>query len=218
MNQGLIVSCQALENEPLHSSFIMAKMALAAKQGGAVGIRANSIDDIKAIQQEVNLPIIGIIKQNYDHLLPYITPTFLEVDALVSIGIDVIAMDATENQSEAFIKKVFSKYPKQKFMADISTIEEGLRAEKLGFHYIGTTLTGYTTQSEGFSNFDVLETLIQQCTVPVIAEGGFDTPEKARKALEMGAYSVVVGGAITRPQQITQTFSSEISKALYGKR
>lgn len=214
MKRGLIVSCQALVNEPLHSSFIMSKMALAAKQGGAIGIRANTVEDIKAIKSEVDLPVIGIIKQDYEHMIPYITPSMKEVDALVEANVEVIAMDATINQSEDFIREVFIKYPTQKFMADISTVEEGLRAETLGFHYIGTTLVGYTEQSQGLNNFEVLDILIKKCSVPVVAEGNFDTPEKARKALEMGAFSVVVGSAITRPQLITEKFNAEITKAL----
>lgn len=214
MKRGLIVSCQALPNEPLHSSFIMSKMALAAKQGGAVGIRANTVEDIMSIKGEVDLPIIGIIKQDYDDMVPYITPTMKEVEALVEANVEIIAMDATINQSEEFIREVFSKYPSQKFMADISTIEEGLRAEALGFHYIGTTLVGYTEHSKGLNNFEVLEALIKKCQTPIVAEGNFDTPEKARKALELGAFSVVVGSAITRPQLITKNFNDEIIKAL----
>ncbi|MCR1874362.1 N-acetylmannosamine-6-phosphate 2-epimerase [Paraclostridium bifermentans] len=214
MNKGLIVSCQALPDEPLYSSFIMGKMALAAKEGGAVGIRANTVADIKAIKAEVNLPIIGIIKQDYDNMIPYITPTMKEIDALVEENIHVIALDATINQSENFLKEVLNKYPNQKFMADISTIDEGLRAESLGFQFVGTTLVGYTEQSKNMNNFEVLSTLIEKCKIPVIAEGNFDTPEKARKALEMGAYSVVVGSAITRPQLITKRFAEEVNKAL----
>ena len=83
MEKGLIVSCQALENEPLHSSFIMGKMALAAYEGGAVGIRANSIEDIKEIKKNVNLPIIGIIKKDYENIIPYITPTMKEIEQLI---------------------------------------------------------------------------------------------------------------------------------------
>ncbi|MGL5558304.1 MAG: N-acetylmannosamine-6-phosphate 2-epimerase [Paraclostridium dentum] len=214
MNKGLIVSCQALPDEPLYSSFIMGKMALAAKEGGAVGIRANTVADIKAIKAEVDLPIIGIIKQDYDNMIPYITPTMKEIDALVEENIHVIALDATINQSENFLKEVLNKYPNQKFMADISTIEEGLRAESLGFQFVGTTLVGYTEQSKNMNNFEVLSTLIEKCKIPVIAEGNFDTPEKARKALEMGAYSVVVGSAITRPQLITKRFAEEVNKSL----
>ena len=214
MNKGLIVSCQALQDEPLHSAFIMSKMALAAKEGGAVGIRANGVEDIKAIKSEVDLPVIGIIKINYDGLKPYITPTMKEVEALVESKVDVVAVDATMDQTEEFLKSLKEKYPNQKFMADISTIEEGLRAEAIGFDYIGTTLVGYTDQSKGLNNFDVLEGLVEKCKKPVVAEGNFDTPEKARKALEAGAYTVVVGGAITRPQLITKKFSEEVNKAL----
>ena len=214
MNRGVIVSCQALADEPLHSSYIMSRMAVAAKEGGAIGIRANSVEDIVAIKKEVDLPIIGIIKIDYTGMVPYITPTMKEVDALVEIGVDIIALDATINQDEEFLKEIFKKYPSQKFMADISTIEEGLRADELGFHYVGTTLVGYTEQSKEMNNFEVLEGLIKKCKSKVIAEGNFDTPEKARKALENGAYAVVVGGAITRPQKITKKFNEEILKAL----
>lgn len=211
MEKGLIVSCQALENEPLHSSFIMGKMALAAYEGGAVGIRANSISDIKEIKNNVNLPIIGIIKKDYENLVPYITPTLKEVEELVEEGVDIIAVDATISQDEAFLKQIIEKYKNQKFMADISTYEEGIRADKLGFHYVGTTLIGYTEQSKGIEKFDVLQKLINDCqNAKVVAEGNFNTPEQARKAIDMGAYCVVVGSAITRPQLITKTFADAL--------
>ncbi|WP_300381151.1 N-acetylmannosamine-6-phosphate 2-epimerase [Clostridium sp.] len=214
IERGLVVSCQALDNEPLHSSYIMSRMAVAAKEGGAIGIRANSVEDIIEIKKEVNLPVIGIIKIDYEGIKSYITPTMKEIDNLVATGVDVIALDATINQDEEFLKEIFIKYPNQQFMADISTIEEGLRAGELGFHYVGTTLVGYTEQSKGSNNFEILEVLIEKCKGKVIAEGNFDTPEKARKALEKGAYAVVVGSAITRPQLITKTFNDEVIKAL----
>lgn len=214
INRGLIVSCQALPDEPLHSSYIMSRMAVAAKEGGAIGIRANTVEDILAIKKEVDLPVIGIIKIDYEGMVPYITPTMKEVDALVEAGVDIVALDATINQDEEFLKEIFKKYPSQKFMADVSTAEEGIRADRLGFYYVGTTLVGYTEQSKEMNNFEVLETLIEKCKSKVIAEGNFDTPEKARKALEQGAYAVVVGGAITRPQQITKKFNDEVLKAL----
>ena len=214
MKKGLIVSCQALPEEPLHSPFIMSKMALAAKEGGAVAIRANGVEDIKAIKKEVDLPIIGIIKINYPNIKPYITPTMKEIEELLAINVDVIALDATIDQEEEFLKSLKRIYPNQKFMADISTVEEAVRAEFLGFDYIGTTLVGYTDQSKNLNNFDVLEALVEKCKKPIVAEGNFDTPEKARKALDMGAYTVVVGGAITRPQLITKKFVEEINKSL----
>jgi len=212
MKKGLIVSCQALKEEPLHSPFIMGKMALAAKMAGAVGIRANGVEDIKAIKKEVDLPIIGIIKKDYDNMKSYITPTEKELKELIKTKIDIIALDATFDADLELLKSLKSLYPNQKFMADISTLEEGIRAEELGFDYIGTTLVGYTDQSKGVNNFDVLKKLIENCKTPIIAEGNFDTPEKARKALELGAYTVVVGGAITRPQLIAKKFVDELNK------
>jgi len=214
VSRGLIVSCQALEHEPLHSSYIMSRMAVAAKEGGAIGIRANSVEDIIEIKKVVDLPVIGIIKIDYPGMKPYITPTMKEVDALVGAGVDILALDATIDQDEEFLKEVLKKYPNQKFFADISTIEEGLRADELGFDYIGTTLVGYTDHSKEMNNFEVLKALVEKCKAKVIAEGNFDTPEKAKKAIEMGAHAVVVGNAITRPQLITKKFNEEVIKAL----
>lgn len=206
MRRGVIVSCQALPQEPLHSSFIMGRMAKAAAEGGAVGIRANGIEDIREIKKIVDLPIIGIIKRDYDHIRSYITPTRRELELLVEEGVDVIALDATINADMELLKTLKREYPDQKFMADISTAEEGIRAEKLGFDYVGLTLVGYTEHSRGLNNFEVLKELVSKCKVPVVAEGNFNTPEKVRWALEMGAYTVVVGSAITRPQLITKKF------------
>ncbi|MEC0254760.1 N-acetylmannosamine-6-phosphate 2-epimerase [Paenibacillus lautus] len=214
MKRGLIVSCQALPGEPLHSSFIMGRMAIAAAESGAVGIRANSVEDIEEIKKQVELPIIGIIKKDYPGMQSFITATMTEVDALVGTGVEIIAVQATMDQDEAFLQSIFTKYPSQKFMADISTTEEGLRAERLGFHYIGTTLIGYTPQSQHVEKFTVLEELIKQCKKPVIAEGNFNTPEQAAKAIEMGAYCVVVGSAITRPQIIAKWFSNAVNEIL----
>jgi N-acylglucosamine-6-phosphate 2-epimerase len=214
VSRGLIVSCQALEHEPLHSSYIMSRMAVAAKEGGAIGIRANSVEDIIEIKKVVDLPVIGIIKIDYPGMKPYITPTMKEVDALVGAGVDILALDATIDQDEEFLKEVLKKYPNQKFFADISTIEEGLRADELGFDYIGTTLVGYTDHSKEMNNFEVLKALVEKCKAKVIAEGNFDTPEKAKKAIEMGAHAVVVGSAITRPQLITKKFNEEVIKSL----
>lgn len=213
IKSGLIVSCQALPEEPLHSSFIMARMALAAMQGGAIGIRANSVEDILEIKKIVSLPIIGIIKKVYADRKPYITPTYTEIAALSDVGTDIIALDATFEQDEAFLKSLRATYPNQEFMADISTVEEGLRADYLGFDYIGTTLVGYTDQSKGTDKFDVLRALVKSCGHHIIAEGNFNTPPKAAIAKALGAYAVVVGSAITRPQYITKQFAEAIDIA-----
>lgn len=216
LKNGLIVSCQALEDEPLHSSFIMGRMALAAKMAGAVGIRANTVSDIKEIKKNVDLPIIGIIKKDYDNSEVYITPTMDEIDELVAEGVEIIATDGTNSKRpkneglEDFYKEIRKKYPHIKLMADCSTVEEALRTDKLGFDYIGTTLVGYTDQSKNdkidADDFKILREIIEKCDHPVIAEGNIDSPEKAKRVLELGALTVVVGGAITRPQNIAKKF------------
>ncbi|MDU5105214.1 N-acetylmannosamine-6-phosphate 2-epimerase [Clostridium sp.] len=222
INKGLIVSCQALEDEPLHSSFIMGKMAKAAIQGGAVGIRANSKEDIIEIKRSVDTPIIGIVKRDYEDSDIYITPTMREVDELMEAGVDIIALDATnrlrpDNTTlEVFIEKIREKYNDILLMADCSTYEEAINANKLGFDFIGTTLVGYTEESKGIhindNDFELIRNIINSVSKPVIAEGNIDTPEKARRVLELGCYSVVVGSIITRPQVITKKFINEINK------
>lgn len=175
IQNSLIVSCQALEDEPLHSSLIMSKMALAAKMGGAKGIRANSVQDIHEIKKEVDLPIIGIIKKDYEDTDIYITTTMKEVDALVAEGVDIIAMDATmqlrpHNQTiTEFFKEVKAKYPHQLFMADCSTVEEAIHADNIGFDFIGTTLVGYTPQSQNSridaNDFKIIREIVRMLSI-----------------------------------------------------
>ncbi|MCI5839275.1 MAG: N-acetylmannosamine-6-phosphate 2-epimerase [Peptoniphilaceae bacterium] len=219
---NLIVSCQALDDEPLHSSYIMSKMALAAKVGGAKGIRSNSVEDIKAIREEVSLPIIGIIKRNYDDAEIYITPTMKEVDELMQVKPEIIALDATTSKRpggeslDDFVKKIREKYPEQKLMADCSTLQEMIHADEIGFDFIGTTLVGYTTQSKNLkiedNDFELIRNALSKIKYPMIAEGNIDTPKKARRVLDLGCFSVVVGSIITRPQLITKRFVDEIKK------
>ncbi|UPM52503.1 N-acetylmannosamine-6-phosphate 2-epimerase [Gottfriedia acidiceleris] len=213
---GLVVSCQALEDEPLYSSEIMKRMADAACRGGAVGIRANGVEDIKAIKSYIDLPIIGIIKREYKDSKVYITPTMKEVEELVESGADLIAIDATNRLRPDgiklinFMEQIKKRFPNQKWMADCATLQECLTAEALGFDCVGTTLYGYTEETEGkklyHNDFEFLKQVVSTVNVPVIAEGNVNTPEMAVTALKYGAYSVVVGGAITRPQQITERF------------
>ncbi|TFJ92478.1 N-acetylmannosamine-6-phosphate 2-epimerase [Lentibacillus salicampi] len=216
LRQKLIVSCQALEDEPLHSPFIMSKMALAAKQGGASGIRANTVQDIRAIKQEVALPIIGIIKKDFANSGVFITPTIHEVEELYREGVDIIAFDATGQERpdgksfREFFSDIKDKYPDQLFMADISTLEEAIGAEKAGVDIVASTLAGYTPYSKDTVPMNLLAELMEYLSVPVIAEGNFDSPDKVNKALQLGAHTVVVGSAITRPQIITEKFSQAV--------
>lgn len=215
---GLIVSCQALETEPLYDSYIMSKMAWAAYLGGAVGIRANTVVDIKAIKERVDLPVIGIIKQIYPDSDVYITPTMKEVDALVDVGCEIIAVDATNRLRpngktfEEFFKEVRAKYPNQLFMADTSCFDEGRLAEELGCDLIGTTMAGYTPYTKGTSlpDYTLMSRYVNDLNSPVIAEGGIWSPDELKKAIDLGVHSAVIGTAITRPMDITRRFVNAI--------
>ncbi|HJG82037.1 MAG TPA: N-acetylmannosamine-6-phosphate 2-epimerase [Lacrimispora saccharolytica] len=219
----LIVSCQALPEEPLHSSFIMGRMALAAMQGGASGIRANTKEDIAEIRRNVDLPIIGIVKRDYADSQVYITPTMKEIEELMEVKPEIIAVQAGIEQRpegktlDEFYREIREKYPNQPLMADCSTVEEAIHADQLGFDFIGTTMVGYTEQSRGdrieANDFEIIRTILEKVTHPVIAEGNINTPEKAKRVIELGCFSVVVGSIITRPQVITKTFTD----ALAGK-
>lgn len=216
----LIVSCQALPHEPLHSSYIMGRMAVAAKEGGARGIRANTKEDIGQIKSEVDLPVIGIVKRDYDDSKVYITPTMKEIEELMEVGPEIIAMDATGalrpggKTLDAFFTEVKERYPDQLFMADCSTVEEALHADELGFDFIGTTMVGYTEQSANLkienNDFEIIREILEKAKNPVIAEGNINTPEKVKRVIELGCYSVVVGSIITRPQLITKAFAEAL--------
>ncbi|WP_068268072.1 N-acetylmannosamine-6-phosphate 2-epimerase [Caviibacter abscessus] len=212
----LIVSCQALSHEPLYleEMSIMPLMAKAAILGGACGIRANSFRDVSKIKEAVSVPVIGLIKKKYDNFPQHITVGIDEIDELVEAKADIIALDCTLRERfdgltiNEFIEKIKKKYPNILLMADISTLEEGINAYKAGVDFVGTTLSGYTpyTKNDPAPNFDLIKQLVESIPIPVIAEGRIHTPEQAKKMLDLGAYAVVVGGAITRPLEITERF------------
>lgn len=212
----LIVSCQALPNEPLYleEMSIMPLMAKAAILGGACGIRTNSYRDVSKIKETVSVPVIGLIKKKYENFPQHITVGMDEIDDLVEAKADIIALDCTLRERHdgltinEFIAKIKNKYPNILLMADISNLEEGINAYKAGVDFVGTTLSGYTpyTQNDPAPNFDLIKKLVKSIPIPVIAEGRIHTPEQAKKMLELGAYAVVVGGAITRPLEITERF------------
>ena len=217
---GLIVSCQALKTEPLYDSYIMSKMAWAAYLGGAVGIRANTVVDIKAIKEKVDLPVIGIIKEEYPDSDVYITPTMKEIDALVEIKCEIIALDATRRvrpngvELKDFFTEVRAKYPNQLFMADTSCFEEGELAEGLGFDLIGTTMAGYTPYTKGraLPDLELIREYSEMLSTPIIAEGGIWSPDDLVNVYKAGAFSAVCGTAITRPMDITKRFVKALER------
>lgn len=216
----LIVSCQALPVEPLYveEKSIMYLMARAAKQAGSPCIRTSSVRDVIAIKDETDLPVIGIIKINYEGYDSYITPTMKEIDELVAVDADIIALDCTMRTRgdgstiNDFIKQIKEKYSNILLMADISTFEEGVNAEACGVDFVGTTLSGYTDYSPKVDgpDLELVQKLSSTLHIPVIAEGKVHTPNHAVAMLKAGAFAVVVGGAITRPLEIATRFVTKI--------
>jgi len=216
---GLIVSCQALPGEPLHVPGLMARMAEAAEQGGAIGIRANGPDDIRDIKAAVRLPVIGLLKRDIPGSDIYITPELIDVQAIIAAGADIVAMDMTNREDRLERVVPLIRYCHEAgvaVMADISTVEEGLLAEELGADLISTTMSGYTSyspQQEG-PDLELVRRLAERLKKPLAAEGRIWSPAEAEAALAAGARYVVVGGAITRPQLITRKFADRLDQWL----
>ncbi len=211
----LIVSCQALEDEPLHGPSIMAKMATAAKIGGAAAIRANSPADIRAIKEAVDLPVIGLYKRGGSGV--FITPTFDDAAAIAEAGADIIALDCTDRQRpdgvclRDLLMRIHDEIGKPTF-ADVSALEEAQAAAEYGVAMAGPTLSGYIDgpPESAEPDYALLGAMISALPIPVIAEGRIHSPGQARQALDIGAWAVVVGSAITRPRTITARFVSAL--------
>ncbi len=218
---SLIVSCQAEKGEPLFGSETMAKMALAAVQAGAKGIRANGPQDVAAIKKVVNVPIIGIQKDR-SASGAFITIRRKDIDSLVKAGADLIAIDSTRRSRpeslEALFRHIRRNYPDVGIVADVADIEDAIKVAKLRPDYISTALSGYTdyTLERPKPDIELVKVISEELKIPVLAEGNYKTPELVRLALLNGAYAVVVGTYITRPQVITSDFVKAV-KDFEGK-
>lgn len=205
LRHGLIVSCQSPADSPLHEPLVIAAMAQAAMNQGAVGVRIDTPAHVEAVRrQSPTALIIGLWKQQLPESEVYITPQFHHAEAIASAGADIIAIDATLRQRpggetvDTLIARIHDELGKL-VMADVDTIESAIAAQKAGADLVGTTLYGYTTQTKHLSppGFDLLTQLVEQLSVPAICEGGIASPQMAQEALKLGAYAVVVGTAIT---------------------
>lgn len=201
---GLVVSCQAPASSPLHHPQVIAAMAAAAVQQGAIGVRIDSPSHIQAVRDRLSQPIIGLWKQVLPPSSVYITPQRHHADAVAQAGSDIIAVDATQRprpgqETLADLIRHIHTHLHKPVMADVDSLANALYAIEAGADCVGTTLFGYTeeTQMEPPPSLDLLRDMVEHCTVPVICEGGIASPEMARAALGAGAYAVVVGTAIT---------------------
>ena len=217
----IVVSCQATPGEPLYmkDQSIMYLMARAAKQAGAKMIRTSSVRDIVEIKEETGLPVIGLIKREYPGYTGRITMTMREVDECMEAMADIVSIDCTFNERGdgltpgEFLAKVKEKYPNIIIMADCATLEEAVAAYEAGADLVGSTMNGYTPQTrdcKGEPNYELVRDMVAALPCPVIAEGRVHTPEQARKMLQLGAWAVVVGGAITRPLEIATRFMDAV--------
>jgi N-acylglucosamine-6-phosphate 2-epimerase len=208
---GLVVSCQAPSGSPLRDPFVMSRIALAALAGGAVGLRVNGTEDIRAIRPLTPVPIIGLQKVLGERR-NIITPSLEAARGLVDAGADIVAIDATtEVLGSGFdLLSVVARELGCSIMADVSTLDEGLRAWDAGATVIGTTLSGYTPYTQPSAedpDIDLVRALAER-GLPVIAEGRYRSPAQMQAAFEAGALAVVVGGAITDPLSTTQRFAA----------
>lgn len=210
---GLVVSCQARENNPLHGPRFMAAMAAAAITGGAVGIRADGIDDISAIRATIgpDIPIMGISKYKMPDGSLFITPTAKSAEAIIAAGANLVALDATMRPrpgGETLTQVVEAIHAAGALaMGDCDTVEHARAAIECGVDAVGTTMSGYAGGPKlAGPDFDMITQLAGDTPIPVFAEGRVWTREDARRALDAGALFVVVGTAITNPQAITERF------------
>ncbi len=220
LKHGLIVSCQAEGDSPFNSPEGVTMFAKSAIAGGAAGIRSEGIEKTKMILNTVDVPVIGLIKSSFDDGSVKITGSFSDVDDLSFIGCPIIAVDGTFRKREGLTGPEFIHRIKSEFnaliMADIAKEDEAMECEQAGADIISTTLNGYTPETMKdkihSANFKLVKTLVKKIKKPVIAEGRINSPEAAKKMIELGAYAVVVGTAITRPHIITGWFVDAIKR------
>ncbi|MFN7415126.1 MAG: N-acetylmannosamine-6-phosphate 2-epimerase [Dolichospermum sp.] len=215
--KGLIVSCQAPVNSPLHDPYVIAAMAQAAVNNGAVAVRIDTPSHIQAVREKVQVPIIGLWKQVITGSDVYITPQFHHAMAVSEAGADIIAIDATTrnrpgDEKLADIITLIHQQLNKPVMADVDTYEAAQLAVNAGADIVGTTLFGYTEATKNFSppGWELLTQIIENLDTFVICEGGVSSPQMARKALDLGADAVVVGGAITGIDLLVKAYNSAL--------
>jgi len=217
LRRGLIISCQAPVDSPLYDPAVIAAMAAAAANQGAAGVRIDTPAHVSAVRQRVSVPIIGLWKQVIPEFEVYITPQFDHAAAIAQAGADIIAIDATLRDRPAnetvstLIQRIHNDLGTL-VMADVDTLEAAIAAAAAGADLVGTTLYGYTTATKHLHppGFDLLSEMVKALTVPVVCEGGVTSPAMARQAIDLGAFAVVVGTAITGIDLQTKAYQAAL--------
>lgn len=215
INRGLIASCQPVDDGPMDKPEIVAAMAQAAVAGGAVGLRIEGIENLKAVRRLVNVPIIGIVKHDLPDSPVRITPFLQDIEALAAAGADIIAVDGTARPRPLTIESAVRKIKELNClaMADCANLAEGIYCRKLEFDIIGSTMSGYTGGEIPHEPDYRLVKDLKAAGCLVMAEGRYNTPELAKKAIEAGAYAVTVGSALTRLEHIVGWFADAVKSA-----
>jgi len=219
LKNKVIVSVQAMPDEPLYKEECINALMQSVVNGGASGLRVAGVRDVENAKKLFDVPVIGITKpdklpENWQKVV-YITPSIEDAKGLIEAGADIIAFDGTSRERKSNLKDLidYIKSNNRLAMADIATFEEGLNCQKLGANILSTTLSGYTKETlskPDEPDFELLEKLVKETNLPIILEGKIWEPHQVKKAFELGAHSVVIGSAITRPQLITQRFISKV--------
>ncbi|MGX3022184.1 N-acetylmannosamine-6-phosphate 2-epimerase [Ursidibacter sp. B-7004-1] len=218
LQNGLIASCQPVDDGPMDSPEIVAAMAAASVAGGAAGLRIEGIENLKAVRKVVNVPIVGIVKRDLPDSPVRITPFLQDIDDLYNAGADIIAFDGTDRIRPTTIEACAKRIQElgAMSMADCSTFAEGMYCQELGVDLIGSTMSGYTGgETPKEPDVQLVRDLVANgCRV--MAEGRYNTPELAALAIENGAYAVTVGSALTRLEHIVGWFVSAIDNRKKG--
>ncbi|WP_411704732.1 N-acetylmannosamine-6-phosphate 2-epimerase [Edaphovirga cremea] len=214
-HKGLIVSCQPVPGSAMDKPELVAAMAMAALAGGAVGLRIEGINNILAVRQLTDAPIIGIIKRDLTDTAVRITPWLEDIDRLSDAGVNIIAFDATDRPRPVSVEALFQRIQSHQrlAMADCATYGNGVAAHQLGIDFIGTTLSGYTGNHVPIEPDLVLVSSLTAAGCRTIAEGRYNTPALAAEAIRAGAYAVTVGSAITRIEHICGWFDQAIRQS-----
>ncbi len=214
---GLIVSVQARPGSALDDPHVLAALAQAARDNGAAGVRIQGVRNLEAVRKRVDIPILGIIKREYEGFEPYITPTLREVREVLDAGADIVAFDATGRPHPGGVEPAHLVAAIHAggalAMADCALPDDGVCAKGKGADILATTLCGYTKETQGHElpALDLVRAFAQLESF-VICEGGIHAPQAAAQARAAGAAAVVVGTAITNTEWLVRGYVTALNR------